>query len=318
MAISPDGRLFVTETRAGRVTILPDPNSTGHASGHITYASGLNKPHGIVFHGGYLYIAETNRVIRYHFKAGDDKGSSPEVVIPNIPPGGRHFTRTITFGPDGKLYLSVGSSVNAGIESNPVRAAISRYDADGSNGHVIATGIRNAVGLAWNPITHQLWASVNGRDYLGDNEPPDSVIVVRDGGFYGWPYAYGNHVPDPELGSRAPEKVKAMIPPTLYIQAHSAPLGLTFYTGKIFPAEYRDNLFIAYHGSWNRTVPTGYKVVRYKIDDHGRVVGGQEDFITGWLQNGKAWGRPVDVLTGRRGELYVTDDFSGRVYVVRH
>jgi glucose/arabinose dehydrogenase len=195
MALSPDGRLFVTEMGAGRVTILP--KSGGFASSHITYASGLNQPHGIAFHGGYLYVAETGRVIRFPYRNGDNQGRSRQVVISGIPTGGRHTTRTISFGPDGRLYLSVGSSCNVCVESNPMRAAISRFNADGTGKSIIATGLRNSVGHAWNPSTGQLWATDNGRDNIGDNIPPDEVNVIRPGGFYGWPYAYGNRVPDP-------------------------------------------------------------------------------------------------------------------------
>jgi glucose/arabinose dehydrogenase len=317
MALSPDGRLFVTEMRAGRVTILPDANGDGRTDGHITYASGLDDPHGIAFHRGYLYVAETGRVIRYRYREGDTKAPRPNVVVPDLPTGGGHFTRTISFGPDGKLYVSVGSSCNVCIEKSPLRAAITRYDADGSDRRIVATGLRNSVGLAWNPKTDELWATDNGRDYLGDDLPPEEVNVIREGGFYGWPYAYGDRVPDPDFGDQSPAKVKSSIPPKIKIQAHSAPLGLAFYTGDMFPAEYRGDLFICYHGSWNRSVPTGYKVVRFDIED-GRVVGGQHDFITGWLQGDEAWGRPVGLLVGRHGELFITDDSGGRVYRVTY
>ncbi len=316
MALSPDGRLFVTEMDGGRVTILPDANGDGRADSHITYANGLNNPHGIAFHSGYLYIAETTRVTRYPYRSGSNSATGREVIISGIP-GGGHFTRTITFGPDGKLYLSVGASCNVCIESNPMRAAITQYSADGSGKRIFATGLRNAVGMTSNPVTGELWATDNGRDYLGDNIPPDSVVVVRQGGFYGWPYAFGNHVPDSQFGSRNPAKVRAMIPPTIAIQAHSAPLGLTFYTGSMFPAKYRNGLFVAYHGSWNRSVPTGYKVVWFPITN-GSTPGAQQDFITGWLQGSRAWGRPVDVLVGRRGDLYITDDSAGYVYRVTY
>lgn len=315
MAVSPDGRLFVTETGAGRVTVLPDADGNGRADSHVTYASGLNQPHGIAFHGSYLYIAETDRVIRYPYKAGDSRAPRPEVIVPGIPSGRGHSTRTIAFGQDGKMYLSVGSSCNVCIESNPLRAAIIRYNADGSGRQIFATGLRNSVGLAFRPGTNELWATDNGRDNLGDNVPPDEVNIIRQGGFYGWPYAYGNRVPDPEFGKRAPAKVRATIPPKIAIQAHSAPLGLTFYTGDMFPAGYRGDLFVAYHGSWNRSVPTGYKVVRFAID--GSNIGSQQDFITGWRPQGQsAWGRPVGLQVGRKGELYVTDDTGGRVYRV--
>lgn len=316
MAISPDGRLFATEMDGGRVTILPDANGDGKADSHVVYANGLNRPHGIVFHDGYLYIAETTRVIRYPYRNGDTHGSNPETIISGLPTGG-HFTRTITFGHDGYLYLSVGWSCNVCIERNPLRAAISRYNADGSGRRILATGLRNSVGLAWNPSTGDLWATENGRDYLGDNIPPEEVNVIREGGFYGWPYAYGNRVPDPEYGTRAPAKVRASIPPRIAMQAHSAPLGLTFYSGAMFPQDYQGGLFIAFHGSWNRSVPTGYKVVWFRMRG-GNPVGAQHDFITGRLQGRQAWGRPVDVLTGPHGEIFVTDDSGGRVYRVTY
>ncbi|MHB0998165.1 MAG: PQQ-dependent sugar dehydrogenase [Armatimonadota bacterium] len=311
MALSPDGRLFVTESGGGRVTILPDTNGDGRADSHTVYVSGLNQPHGIVFHDGYLYIAETNRVIRYRYAAGDNKAPAAQVIVSNIPTGG-HSTRTITFGPDGKLYLSIGSSCNVCIESNPMRAAITRYNADGSGRQIFAAGLRNAVGLAWNPVTNELWATDNGRDQLGDDIPPEEVNVIKQGGFYGWPYAYGDRAPDPEFGNRAPDKVRSSITPRIKIQAHSAPLGLAFYTGSMFPQEYRGDLFIAYHGSWNRSVPTGYKVVRFNMEG-GNVTGTQQNFITGWLQGRESWGRPVGLLVGKYGELYISDDAGGRV-----
>ncbi|HET6454410.1 MAG TPA: sorbosone dehydrogenase family protein [Armatimonadota bacterium] len=317
MALSPDGRLFVTEMGAGRVTILPDANGDHHADSHIVYASGLNNPHGIAFHGGYLYVADEGRVIRYPYRSGDNKAPKSQVVVPNLPTGGEHITRTITFGPaDGKLYVSVGSSCNACIKKDPLRASIIRCNADGSGRETFATGLRNSVGLAWNPRTSELWATDNGRDYLGDDLPPDEVNVIRQDGFYGWPYAYGNRIPDPAFDNKYPQKVADSILPKIAIQAHSAPLGLIFYTGSMFPAEYRGNLFIAYHGSWNRTIPTGYKVVRFAVQDG--EVGGQQDFITGWLQNGGSWGRPVSLLVGKSGELYITDDKGGQVYVVTY
>lgn len=316
MAVSPEGRLFVTEMGAGRVTILPDTDGNGIADRHIVYASGLNSPHGIEFHNGYLYIAGTTRVVRYRYNNGDNRGTNPEVIIDGLPTGG-HSTRTITFGPDGKLYLSVGSSCNVCIESNPLRAAVIRYNADGSGRQIIATGLRNAVGMAWNPNTNNLWVTENGRDRLGDDIPPDEINVIREGGFYGWPYAYGDRVPDPSFGSRAPDRVANSILPKIKIQAHSAPLGLTFYTGNMFPEAYRGDLYVAYHGSWNRSVPTGYKVVRFNIEN-GNVVGEQQNFITGWLQGRNAWGRPVGLTVGRYGELYITDDQGGRIFRVTY
>lgn len=317
MALSPDGRVFVTEMGGGRVTILPDINGDGKADSRITYISGLNAPHGILFHNGYLYVAETNRVIRYAYRTGDNKASKMEVVISDLPSDGGHFTRTITFGADGKLYVSIGSSCNVCIENNPLRASIIQCNADGSGRQVFASGLRNSVGMVWNPVTSELWATDNGRDLLGDDIPPDEVNVIRQGGFYGWPYAYGDRIPDLVYGRQAPEMVRNSIFPMIKIQAHSAPLDLVFYTGTMFPAEYQGDLFIAYHGSWNRSVPTGYKVVRFQMEA-GKVTGQQMDFITGWLQNGRAWGRPVGLLVGKRGELYITDDRVGCIYRVTY
>ncbi|MHB1456193.1 MAG: PQQ-dependent sugar dehydrogenase [Armatimonadota bacterium] len=317
MALSPDGRVFVTEMGGGRVTILPDVNGDGKADSRITYASGLNQPHGIIFHGSYLYIAETNRVIRYAYRKGDNKASKLEVIIRDLPSDGGHSTRTITFGDDGKLYVSIGSSCNVCVESNPLRAAIIRCNADGSGRQIFASGLRNSVGMAWNPVTKELWATDNGRDMLGDDIPPEEVNIIRQGGFYGWPYAYGDRVPDPEYGDSAPQKVRDSIPPYIKIQAHSAPLDLAFYTGTMFPQEYRGDLFIAYHGSWNRSIPTGYKVIRFQMEA-GKVVGQQQDFITGFTQNGRAWARPVGFCVGKRGEMYITDDRGGRVFRVTY
>jgi len=317
MALSPDGRVFVTEMDGGRITILADTHGSNYADQKITYADGLNEPHGIAFHNGYLYVAETNRVIRFPFKNGDTKGDGMQVVVPVLPSGAGHSTRTIAFGPDGKMYISVGSSCNVCIERDPHRAAVLQCNLDGSDLKVYAAGLRNSVGLAFRPGTNELWATENGRDNLGDNLPPEEINIIRSGGFYGWPYAYGDRVPDPEFGRLAPQRVRNSIPPYIKMQAHSAPLGLAFYTGNMFPAAYKNSLFVAFHGSWNRSVPTGYKVVRFPVDSSGKV-GNQENFISGWLQNSGAWGRPVGLLVGKNGELLISDDTGGRIFVVTY
>jgi glucose/arabinose dehydrogenase len=233
------------------------------------------------------------------------------VVIDGLP-SGHHRTRTILFSPDySALFVSIGSSCNLCAEEDERRATIMRFNPDGSGGQVYARGLRNAVGIAFRPGSEELWATNNGADLMGDDLPPETVYAVREGEDYGWPRCHAGRIVDPEFGeagacSGAPD-------PAIEITAHSAPLGLAFYTGEQFPADYRGDLFVALHGSWNRTVPTGYKVVRIPMDGGKR--GKVEDFATGWLpENGQHWGRPVDVVTGAEGSLFVSDDSGGRIY----
>ena len=207
--------------------------------------------------------------------------------MPDLPKGGGHWTRTIAFGPDGKLYVSVGSSCNVCEETDQRRAAILQFNPDGTGGRIFARGIRNAVGIAFHPQTGDLWATNNGRDWLGDEFPPETILIVKDGAHHGWPYCNGARIPDPTSGDPfLPDHGQ----PALEIQAHSAPLGLTFYAGEAFPQAYRGSVFAALHGSWNRSVPTGYKVIHIPVRD-GKP-GPPEDFATGWLRAGGAWGAP--------------------------
>ncbi len=311
MAVSPSGKIYVSLTQAGKVVILPDDDGDGTADQVITFAQGLDLPHGLAFYGGYLYVAETGRVIRYRL-AGDQPSGPPEVVVPNLPRGAGHFTRTIGFGPDGKLYVSVGSSCNVCIENDPRRAAIVRYNPDGSGEEIYARGLRNAVSFVWRPGTGELWATDMGRDWLGDDFPPDELDLVKQGADYGWPYCNGNKVPDPDFGS--PQRCAGTEPPMLGFQAHSAPIGLRFCSGCALSGSYQGQLFVAFHGSWNRSVPTGYKVVVVPFRE-GKPTG-YHDFIAGWLTGNQAWGRPVDIVFGADGALYISDDRAGAVYRV--
>jgi glucose/arabinose dehydrogenase len=314
MVEDPAGTLLVSVPRQSRVLALPDRDGDGRADQVVTVADGLASPHGLAFREGALYVAETGKVLRLRYDPAALRASAPAVVVPNLPPGGGHWTRTVVFGPDGHMYVSVGSSCNVCQEQDARRAAVLRYRADGSGETLFATGLRNAVGLAFHPATGALWATVNERDWRGDDLPPDYVTEVKAGGFYGWPDCYvagGRAVPDAR-GARCDQ----VTPPTLEIQAHSAPLGLAFYTGSRFPEEYRGDLFVAYQGSWNRSVPTGYKVVRIRFRE-GRAVS-VEDFATGWLADGRVSGRPVDVLAGRDGALYVSDQGAGRIYRITY
>jgi glucose/arabinose dehydrogenase len=314
MAWSAGGDLLVSVPRRGHVVGLRDGARSGRADRMWVVAEGLDLPHGLAFRDPRtLYVAETGRVVRYRYDPATGVASSPEVVVPNLPVGGSHFTRTIAFGPDGKLYVSIGSSCNACIERDPRRAAVVRYNADGSGERLFAQGLRNAVGITFDE-RGRLWGVVNGRDWLGDEFPPEILVQIKDGRHYGWPHCNGRRIPDPDLGR--PGFCETVELPDFEMQAHSAPLGLTFYTGHTFPAEYRGDLFIGFHGSWNRSMKTGYKVVRVRMRD-GRPTA-IEDFATGWLVGDRVWGRPVDVSVGPDGALYVSDDSAGLIYRITY
>jgi len=317
MTWSPEGALVVSEQGSrGRVTILTDTNGDGVADGRTVFAEGLNNPHGLAFHDGYLYIAGTTQVLRYRWQGGAAAQGGAETIIDNIPTGG-HATRTIVFGQDNKLYLAVGSSCNVCKETSPLRAAIWQYNADGSGGRLYARGLRNAVGLAWQPGTTNLYATNNGRDGLGDDIPPETIDLVGDGNDFGWPYCHNGRIVDSQFGNQG--NCAQVTRPAVEMQAHSAPLGLTFYGGGMFPAGYSGDLFVAFHGSWNRSEKTGYKIVRARFAN-GQPTGQVEDFITGWLltSDGSSWGRPVDVSVGPDGALYVSDDALGVIYRVTY
>jgi glucose/arabinose dehydrogenase len=313
LALDSRGTLLVSVPRAGRVIALPDDNRDGRADGVVPVVEGLDLPHGLAFLDGRLYVAETGRVVRFDYDPATRRvRGAPTVVVPNLPVRGSHWTRTIVIGPDRSLYVSVGSSCNICEERDQRRAAIYRYDLGGRGGVPFATGLRNAVGIAFRPGTPELWATVNGRDWLGDDRPGEYITHVEQGGFYGWPYCHwttGGPVPDPDLGGGA--RCNGARRPDLLYQAHTAPLGLAFYTGSQFPAEYRGDLFVALHGSWNRTVPVGYKVLRVRL---GGPAPTAEDFATGWFVDGRYWGRPVDLAVAPDGALFLSDDALGAVY----
>jgi glucose/arabinose dehydrogenase len=319
MTLGPDGDVYATLTEAGRVVRLGDADQDGKADSVATVAEGLNLPHGIAFRGDTMYVAESHRVVRF-----DQPAARPTVVVADLPSDGGHFTRTILFQGE-QLFVSVGSSCNICDEQDPRRAAVVRYDLDGTGETLFATGLRNSVGMTLHPETREIWATNNDRDNLGDDVPPDRVNILREGGFYGWPQCYLPHQANPEYEASAGHCAEA-IAPAVTLPAHTAPLGLGFYTGGMFPAEYWGDLFIALHGSWNRTAPIGYEVLRVDMVD-GHPSGPPQPFVSGWLESrrmaiggiaGRGWGRPVDVLVLADGSLLITDDEGGRIYRVSY
>lgn len=325
MAVAPNGDVFVAESAIGRVVVLRQG-----AHGVVTdtvFARDLNKPFGIAFYPPgdaprYVYIAETDAVKRYPYRVGNTKGPAggPEVIIPDLPAGGynNHWTRRLLFSPDGKrLYVSVGSAGNCDEEEER-RAAILEATPEGKDIRIYASGLRNAVGLAWNPVNGRMWAAVNERDGLGDDLVPDFATSVLPGSFFGWPYYYMGANHDPRLPDRPDLRSKSLIP-DVPLEAHCAAVSIAFYTGKAFPRPYWNDAFVGMHGSWNRAHRSGYKIVRLLMKRDGSAVGEYEDFVWGWaVPGGKVWGRPVDVAQTPDGALLVSDDGSGTIWKVAY
>jgi len=308
LTLGPGNVIYASQPGSGRIVSMR--NRDGAADSIVEVASGLKGPFGIAFRGDTMYVAEVTRVKRFTPGARDSK-----TIIDDIPDGG-HSTRTILFGPDGKLYLAVGSSCNLCDERDSLRAAVSQFNRDGSGGRIFARGLRNTVGIAFNPKTGELWGGNNDRDNLGDDVPPEHINIIRDGKNYGWPRCYLPGKPNPEYGSANCANVE---PPAIMVQAHSAPLGLAFYTGTQFPPDYRGDAFVTLHGSWNRSIPTGAKVVRVQVDSDGHRAVGVEDFILGWQHpDGTRWGRPVGLLVLPDGSLLVSDDYGGKIWRVTY
>jgi glucose/arabinose dehydrogenase len=313
LALGPGGGgggvVYASRPGAGDIVRLPDGDGDGVADSVVTVARGLDGPFGIAFRGDTMYVAEQTSVKRF-----DPGAAAPVTVVPRLPGGRGHSTRTVVFGTDGKMYVSVGSSCNICDESDSMRAAVLQFNRDGSGGRVFARGLRNSVGLAVHPTTGELWATNNDRDQLGDNLPPERINIIKDGKYYGWPQCYLPGQRNPEYPTA---DCGAVEPPAITFQAHSAPLGMTFSTGTAFPTEYRGDAFVAYHGSWNRSVPTGAKVVRVQVEN-GRPVG-IDDFIVGWQRpDGTRWGRPVGLVVAADGALLVSDDMGGKIWRVTY
>jgi glucose/arabinose dehydrogenase len=321
MVYAPNGDLFVALPGSATVLILRDTNNDGTADSKMVYAQGLQGVYGIAFHEGYVYLGKNDSVIRVPYKNGDTQmQGTPEKLI-TLPTGG-HSTRNIIFSKDGKkLFVAVGSASNKNAGEDPMRAAVSEYNPDGTGHRIFASGLRNPVGMALQPETGNLWVSVNERDTLGDDLVPDYITSLKDGGFYGWPYSYIGSNYDPEHQGKMPDLVSKAIAPDVLLPAHSAAVGITFYTGTQFPQRYRNGAFVGLHGSWNRAKLSGYKVAFVPFQN-SKPSGPPEDFVTGWIVNdgnpGSAWGRPAVPVTARDGSLLVSSDVGNAIWRISY
>jgi glucose/arabinose dehydrogenase len=319
--VAPSGDIFVADTGAGQIVVLRDPQRAGGAQQREVFAEKLSRPFGIAFHEDYVYVGNTNEVVRFRYDKKTSKRTGELEHILALPSGGGHWTRTLAFSADGtKLYVSVGSSSNIDIEKDQRRGAVLVSDPDGKNSRIFATGLRNAVGLAVEPVTGAVWVSVNERDELGDNLPPDFLTSIKDGGFYGWPYSYVGDNVDPRVKPQRPDLVAKAIIPDVLLGPHVAPLQFAFYTGQQFPEQFRGGAFVAEHGSWNRAARNGYQVafVGFK---NGKASADPVPFLTGLVPDPKGHhvnGRPVGVAVAPDGSLLVSDDGAGVIYRVSY
>ncbi|HEU5234048.1 MAG TPA: sorbosone dehydrogenase family protein [Terriglobales bacterium] len=334
MRTAPNGDLFVAESDEGDVKVFRGIGKDGKPERTEVFATGLRKPFGINFYPPgpspqWVYIGNTDSVVRFPYKNGDMKAAGREQKIADLPGGGHlrgggHWTRDIVFSPDGKkMFVSVGSHSNVDdTDNNPVefhRADVLEFNPDGSGLRVYAWGIRNCVGEAIHPKTGELWCSVNERDEIGDNLPPDYITHVQEGGFYGWPWYYIGGHQDPRHKGKHPELKDKVIVPDVLVQPHIASLEMLFYEGKQFPPEYRGDIFAAEHGSWNKHRRAGYEVLRVPMHQTGRAQDEYEDFLTGFVtKDGQVWGRPVGVSVGQDGSLFVSDDGTNSIWRVSY
>ena len=308
MHVTTSGDLLVTEPYKGRLLLIP----YNKPQTKMTLLSGLNKPHSMDIQNGMLYVAEENAIGKVKFDPLKRQlHGKYQRIINNLPDDGGHWTRTLKFGPDGFAYVSIGSSCNVCIEQHPYRATMIRFNPPKNQIEVVATGLRNSVGYDWSE-EGKLYATDNGRDWLGDTFPPDELNQIKSGQFYGWPYANGNKIPDPKYGRQNQTKVRQSVPPIYSFGAHNAPLGITFIKNPTSPL-YQKAL-VALHGSWNSSIKVGYKVISLDFDANKIT---QHDFITGFLKDGQVKGRPVHLVKGKHGELYLSDDFNGVIYQIK-
>ena len=316
MTLSPSGVLFVGTRREGKLYAVVDSNRDNRADKIWVLAKGLNMPNGVAFRNGSLYVAEVNRILRYD-KIESRLQSPPEpvVVSSQFPSDRHHGWKYIAFGPDERLYVPVGAPCNVCEKSDKRFSTIMRMKPDGRDLEIFAHGVRNTVGFDWRPETGELWFTNNGRDWMGDDLPPDTLHRAPQGGLhFGFPYCHGGDIPDPDFGTK--RSCDEFSPPTLKLGAHVAALGMKFYQGEMFPPHYKGSIFIAEHGSWNRSIPIGYRITRVVLQGDRPLR--YEVFASGWLQKDRAWGRPVDVLVMPDGALLVSDDRAGVIYRISY
>jgi len=317
MRFTAAGDLLVTLRHENAVVLLErDHNGDGKADGSRVLLDKLSGPDGIDIRDGWLYVGESEAVGRVQIDEQAGKLLGPyQRIVTGLPHDG-HWTKNVRIGPDGLLYVAQGSSCNVCVEQDSRRATIMRYNADGTDGSIYASGLRNSVGMDWSPADDALYATDNGRDLLGDDEPPDELDRIEAGAFYGWPYVHGFGVLDPDLGTGKEALLEAFVPPVHGFRAHNAPLGIHFLRKARVPDAYRFAALVALHGSWNRTTPDGYKVVSLHWRDDGSIE--ERDFLSGFLTKRRVTGRPVGVTEGPDGAIYVSDDFSGSIYRIAY
>jgi len=315
MAVTPTGDLLVTVPGRRLLRVKADADGDGRSDGVETLLEDLSSPHGLLLDGDWLYVAESGGVVRMRYDAATGRLSGPrETVAKDIPAGGAHWTRTIKKGPDGWFYVSIGSTCNVCIEAHPWRAAMVRFK-PGTAPEIFASGLRNTVGFDWHPDSGRLYGADNGRDWLGDDNPPEEINEIKQGGFYGWPFFNGDNVADPNIGERGKARASDTIGPIHNMDAHSAPLALTFLRASQTPA-YANAALVSQHGSWNRSSRSGYQVVSLHWNADGTI--SERPFLTGFEVDEDVTGRPVDVAEAADGTLYITDDLSGVIWRVVH
>jgi glucose/arabinose dehydrogenase len=315
LAVSPAGTLFVATRKEGKVYAVLDRDHDYKADKVIVVTRGLNMPNGVAFRNGALFVAEVHRILRFdNIEDNLSNPGSPQVVYDKLPLDKHHGWKFIRFGPDNKLYVPIGAPCNSCDAGDPY-AAIHRMNPDGSGFEIFARGVRNTVGFDWHPISKKIWFTDNGRDWLGDDRPPDELNrAAGPGERFGFPFLHGRNIPDPEFGANVDRS--RFIPPAMELGPHVASLGMRFYTGTMFPEEYRNQILIAEHGSWNRSVPSGYRLSLVRLASDKAI--SYETFASGWLQGSSAWGRPVDVEVMEDGSLLVSDDRAGAVYRIHY
>lgn len=317
LQFTPGGTLLVSNPNTNQVIALRDKNHDGVADTSKVIINGENHVHGLAFYNNKLYIADVDKVVRYNWDENSLQATLDKVLF-SLPPNNDHNNRTITFNQSGQLFVSVGSTCNVCRETPQQGGSVWVSDADGNNPQVFATGLRNAAFIAINPKTGELWGTEMGRDYLGDNTPPDEINIITQGKNYGWPNCYGDKIHDTNFDKSLIDPCTNTQSPIYQIAAHAAPLGITFINSSQFPSGWQGDLLVAYHGDWNRSTPVGFKIVHMKVN--GNIISGEEDFLTGFLQSNNAndsLGRPVDITFDTQGNLYASDDKAGNIYIIQ-